>query len=96
MNKEDLIKLLSEKYKVPRYTIKQVIESVPRFICESLYKREMKNFIVPKLGKFIILPARKKWIEDNILEKARERDRLQEEKKQEKKIEEQKVKLNGL
>lgn len=87
MSKEEIIKFLSDKYKIPRYSIKQIIDSPIKVICESLYKREMKGFIIPYLGKFIINPRKIIWLEDNLMDKLKEKDKLKEQKKLDKKNE---------
>ena len=73
---DEIIEYLSNKYKLPKYAIKQIIEAPFRYMSASFHKREMKSFILPRLGKFVIHPKKKKWIEDNLLQEILKRDEL--------------------
>ena len=75
MNQEDIIKELSKKYKLPRYAIKQIIDIPFKMMSEVFYKRELKTFIIPRLGKFVISPKKQKFIQENILPQMLEKDK---------------------
>ena len=74
MNQADIIKFLSDKYHLPRYAIKQIIDIPFKMMSESFYLRKMESFKIPRLGKFVISPKKKKWIEDNIIEDVLRKD----------------------
>lgn len=71
---ENIIRKLSEKYNIPEYHIRVMIEAPFRLFSEEMEKRSMKGVRLKWLGKFCIHEKKKKWIRENILEKAIQRD----------------------
>jgi nucleoid DNA-binding protein len=71
---ERLTKRLSEKYNIPEYHIKAIIETPFRLLSEEMENRTLKGIQLKGLGKICIGTKRKQWIIDNILEKVKKRD----------------------
>ena len=84
---ENIIRKLSEKYNIPEYHIRVMVEAPFRLFSEEMEKRSMKGLRLKWLGKFCIHEKKKKWIKENILEKALQRDKDNREKWEKIKVE---------
>ena len=66
---DDILKKLSEKHDIPVYALKVIIESPFRLISDEMENTTLKNFSLPYLGKLVITPGKKNWVQENILNK---------------------------
>ncbi len=76
---EEIIEILSIKYNLPKAAIRAVCESPFRFLAENMRERKMDIICFMGLGKFVVHPKKKKWIQENLLEKAIENERRRKE-----------------
>lgn len=75
MNKqEEIITKLSEKYNLPEYKIKAIIESPFRLMSDELEKKSLKNFHIKFFGKFAMTRGRQAWVQENVISKLKPKD----------------------
>ena len=65
----DFIKKLAKDHGLPEFVIKQVVDSPFRFLRSVMEKREFEGVMFPYLGKFIVPPKTKEYMQKYLYER---------------------------
>jgi hypothetical protein len=62
-NNDKFIREIAEEYDIPIFIARQICESPFKFLKETMATKEMKGVMMPYLGKFIVQPNVKYYIQ---------------------------------
>lgn len=57
-----IIEQLAEKHQLPKAVVKEALESMIKFTKQMMIANELEGIMLPAFGKFVVKPAKKRWI----------------------------------